>query len=332
MGAFYNATKILIGTPNTQKGFFFDAIQRNKLVQTEGGKRNHFEYNYKTVIKYNSRYAKYIEGEKRRMGETSDEFEMAYNLRWMLERGMFIDSVGFDKLKDDYLGLSLMDTKNVHVAGIDFGKKSDSTVVTILEVDWDNPVIVESSEDLNTPDYIAYNVYIKAWLEIQGDNWEEQYHIIKDFLNNFRMARIVVDSTGVGDPIYDRMRANFDCEVLPYVFSKHSKSALYKHLGVEFRAIRVHYPSDEETQETPEFQRFSQQFLDLEKSYSGQLLIVEHPDVKGAHDDYSDSLALAVWGAKGEGVEKPQTEKESIYQKAPKAFTTSRNQITARRR
>ena len=36
-------------------------------------------------------YAKYSEREKRSSGETSDEFRMAYNLEWIISRGMFID-------------------------------------------------------------------------------------------------------------------------------------------------------------------------------------------------------------------------------------------------
>ena len=335
MGAFYNATKILIGTSTTHKGFFFDSIHRNKEEHKNGGKKNHFEYDYHTVIKYNPKYEKYVKGEKKRQGENSDEFQMAFCLKWILERGMFFDPKTFDKMKLEELGLSLLDTRKHHVAGIDLGKKSDSTVVTIVEVDWDNPVIVEKSHsgDIEVPDYIAYDVTIKAWLEIQGDDWNSQYDEIMSFLSNYNVVKVVMDGTGVGDAIYDRMRANLSMEVVPYVFSRQSKSELYKHLNTEVRGGRVHYPADEETQESNEFINFSQQCMDLEKSYSGQLLVVAHPDVAGAHDDYPDSLALAVWGAQGEGVSRPVTESESIYgNSVGNNVTRSINRITARRR
>lgn len=334
MGAFYNATKILIGTSTTHKGFFFEAINRNKEEYKNGGKRNHLEYDYTTVIKYNPRYEKYVNGEKRRMGEHSDEFQMSFCLKWILERGMFFDPKLFESMAEPTMSLSIMDTAKVHVAGIDLGKKSDSTVVTILEVDWDNPVIVEKSHsgDADVPDYIGYNTYVKAWLELQGDNWNEQYDEIMSFLNNFNVVRVVMDGTGVGDAIYDRMRANLDIEVIPYVFSRQSKSELYKHLNTEVRGGRVHYPSSPEVLETREYENFSQQCMDLEKSYSGQLMVVSHPlDVKGAHDDYPDSLALAVWGARGEGVSRPVTENSNIHS-TPKSYTRRANRITARRR
>ena len=80
MGAAYNATICKIGTATTFKGDFYEAIQRNKKDYEEKKIkiRNHFEYNYKVVQKYNPKYAKYIEREKRSLGENSDEFRMSY--------------------------------------------------------------------------------------------------------------------------------------------------------------------------------------------------------------------------------------------------------------
>ena len=229
----------------------------------------------------------------------SDEFQMSYNLKWILERGMFVSGKLFDELADPTRGLSIGDTKKAHVVGIDLGKKQDSTVITVLEVDWDNPAIVDKAQEAGVPDYIAYPVFIKAWKEIQGDDWNEQYDIIMDFLSNFNVVRIVMDATGVGDAIYDRLRANLNYEVIPYVLTRQSKSDLYKHLNSEFRAKRVRYPANEETRETREFQKFVQQFLDLEKGYSGQLMVVSHPNIAGAHDDYCLSLNTEILTKRG---------------------------------
>lgn len=333
MGAFYNATKILIGTATTFKGFFYESINRNEEDYKNGsGRRNHFQYNYEVVMKYNPSYAKYIAGEKKRLGEHSDEFQMSYNLKWILERGMFIDTKTFNSLLDDSAGLILEDMKHSHIIGIDLGKKNDSTVVTAVEVDWENPVLVETSKELDVPDYTVYPVILKNWLEIQGDNWNEQYDMIMDFISYYKTDKVVIDGTGVGDAIYDRVRANLDCEVVPFVFSKQGKSDLYKHFNSEIRGGRISVPGDQLTKDTREFEKFSQQMLDLEKGYSGQCLVVAHPNVAGAHDDYPDSLALAVWGAKGDPVSKPVTENQRFYEKGTHRFTNKRNKFTARRR
>lgn len=335
MGAFYNATKILIGTPTTSTGFFYQAIDRNKREHENGtGRRNHFEYNWEVVVKYNDKYGKYIEGEKARLGEDSDEFQMAYNLKWIFERGMFVDPTKFEALGDTFADVIHTDMKNTHVAGIDLGKKSDSTIVTILEVDFSSPVLVEHSKELDIPDYYAYNTKVKCWLEIQGDDYDTQYYTVMDFLKNFNIFRVVMDATGVGSPIYDRVSANVPYEVIPYVFGTQSKSALYKHYDAEIKAKRVSYPASEEAKATREYKKFLKQHIDLQKTYSGQNLVVSHPAERNAHDDYPDSTALAVWGAMGEGVDKPIIEANPFTEvkREMSSFYSSRNSLTARRR
>lgn len=351
MGAAYNATICKIGTATTYKGDFYEAINRNKK-EYEDGKlrvRNHFEYNYKVVMKYNPKYAKYIEREKRSLGETSDEFRMSYNLEWIISRSMFVD---IDKLEkecgDEYLDRVLSDHVANHVAGIDVGggssknrDEADSTVITIVEVDWNNPVLMETTTDEETGEdivYLAYNTYIKDWCEISpevAENYEEQYHIIMDYLKNFKIARIVVDATREAS-LGQRIQANVKCEVWLFTFSSKSKSDIYKHLQTEINTGRARFPMSKETKETREYQKFTQQLADLQKSYSGSYLVVAHPDERGAHDDYSDSWALALWGTKDVGqVDNTETQSRSkilgVHQNNT-SFYRSRNRKTAKRR
>jgi hypothetical protein len=57
--------------------------------------------------------------------------------------------------------------------------------------------------------------------------------------------------------------------------------------------------------------------LDLEKEYRNGLLSLHHPDMRGAKDDYPDSLMLAIWAAcsKPFGGEVEETE-ENLYRKS----------------
>lgn len=354
MGAAYNATICKIGTATTFKGDFYEAIQRNKKDYEEKRikVRNHFEYNYKVVQKYNPRYAKYVEREKRSLGENSDEFRMSYNLEWIISRGMFIDIDEFEESCGDlFLDRVGRDLQANHVGGIDVGggsdkksKDSDSTVVTIVEVDWDNPVLMESSYNEETQEeevYLAYNSYIKDWLEITPEiakDYEEQYAIIMDYLKNFRMAKLVVDATRESS-LGQRIRANVKYEVELFVFSTKSKSELYKNLDKEINSGRAKYPNSKETQKTKEHQKFIQQMSDLQKGYSGSNLVVSHPDERGAHDDYPDSWALALWGAREPGVkDETETKDRNKVFKGNKPLTQyarqqrGRNRLTARRR
>ena len=351
MGAAYNATICKIGTATTYKGDFYEAIKRNK-EEFDSGKlriRNHFEYNYKVVMKYNPRYAKYIEREKRSLGENSDEFRMSYNLEWIISRGMFVDIEKLEKeCGDEYLDRVMSDHKANHVAGIDVGggssknrNEADSTVITIVEVDWDNPVVMESTTDEETGEdiiYLAYNTYIKDWREIppeEAENYEEQYHIIMDYLKSFRLSRVVIDATREAS-LGQRIQANLKCEVWLFTFSSKSKSDIYKHLQTEISTGRARFPMGADTVETKEYKKFTQQLADLQKSYSGSFLVVSHPPERGAHDDYPDSWALAVWGTKDAGqIDTTETQDRNkvlgIHKKESQLFRR-RNRMTARRR
>lgn len=351
MGAAYNATICKIGTSTTFKGDFYEAINRNK-EDYESGRlrlRNHFEYNYKVVQKYNPKYAKYVEREKRRLGENSDEFRMSYMLEWIISRGMFVDIEKVERTcGDEYLNRVHSDYKANHVMGIDVGggsakkkQEADSTVATVVEVDWDNPVLMESSTDEETGEdivYLAYNTYIKEWLEIKpevAENYEEQYEVLMAFIALFRLSRIVIDATREAS-LGQRIQANVRCEVILFTFSSRSKSDLYKNLQTEINTGRARFPMSEEVKETVEYQNFTQQLADLQKSYSGSFLVVSHPDERGAHDDYSDSWALALWGAKTPATvdnteTKSRSEVLSNHRKGTSVFK-KRNRVTGRRR
>lgn len=353
MGAAYNATICKIGTATTFKGDFYEAIQRNKKDYEEKRIkiRNHFEYNYKVVQKYNPRYAKYVDREKRSLGENSDEFRMSYNLEWIISRGMFVDIDEFEaNCGDSFLDRVDRDLQANHVGGIDVGggsdkksKDADSTVITIVEVDWENPVLMESAYNEETQEeevYLAYNSYIKDWLEINPEiakDYEEQYAIIMDYLKNFRIAKLVVDATRESS-LGQRIRANVNYEVELFVFSTKSKSELYKNLDKEINTGRAKYPNSKETQSTKEHKKFIQQITDLQKGYSGSNLVVSHPDERGAHDDYPDSWALALWGAREPGVKDDTETKDRNKLFGNKPLTQyakqqrSRNRFTGKRR
>ena len=341
MGAAYNASIIKIGTATTYKGDFYDAIQRNKREQESKAShiKNHFEYDYTVASKYNPKYAKYVEGEKRRLGENSDEFRMSYMLEWIIERGMFVDIVKFEESNGETsLERVMSDRQATHVAGIDIGGKNDSTVVTMCEVDWNMPVIMETRTDDETGEevtYMAYNTYIKDWLCISNEpDYEEQYPLIVEYLSMFWVVRVVCDATREAS-ISHRLRANLKCEVIPYIFTTKSKSDLYKHLEKEISAGRARVCAGEKTRATKEYNDFLEQLGDLQKGYSGTNLVVCHPDERGAHDDFPDSWALAVWGCSFAGeINNTETNRNKFTEKShtEKRYYSRRNRLTSRRR
>lgn len=342
MGAAYNATIVKIGTATTFKGDFYEAIQRNKreAEHKNSHKRNHFEYDCDVVSKYNPKYAKYLEKEKKRLGENSDEYRMSYKLEWIIERGMFVDIVKFEKENTEpLLERSFYDKSVNHVAGIDLGGKGDSTIVTIVEVNWSMPVILESRTNDETGEeelYEAYNTYIKDWFCISNEpDYEEQYYMIVDYLSHFSVSRIVCDATKEAS-VSHRLRANLSCEVIPYIFTTKSKSELYKHLDKEITSGRARVCGGPNTVQTKEYKDFLEQLGNLQKGYSGVNMVVAHPDEKNAHDDYPDSWALAVWGCSSKGeTSSAKTERNNPFRSRGDTGSKCmrrRNRMTARRR
>lgn len=340
MGAAYNATIVKIGTATTFKGDFYEAIQRNKTeaLTRKSHIKNHFEYDWTVAAKYNPNYAKYVEKEKQRLGEKSDEFRMSYCLEWIIERGMFVDIEKFEQDNTEpLLERCLYDRSATHVAGIDVGGKGDDTIITMVEVNWNMPVILESFTNENNEEetYTAYNSYIKDWCCISNEpDYEEQYPQIMDYLSHFLLARVVCDATREAS-LSHRLRANLKCEVIPYIFTQKSKSELYKHLDREITSGRARVCAGKNTIETREYKDFIEQLGELQKGWSGSNMVVAHPDEKNAHDDYPDSWALAVWGTSfATEVNNTETVKNRFTERSKNQNKQMimRNRITAKRR
>lgn len=291
----YNGTIVKIGTANTKKSNFYEVIRRNiRKEQEYGSKRDHFQFDYKVASKYNPRYKKAVEKEMERMGYDSDEFRMAYRLHFILERGMFMTQEQLETdVLDSKLGYVLEDREAHCVAGIDFAKGGDSTVVTVLKCDWENGEKDEETGEVR-PQKTLLN-----WLEFNGEDYESQFWQIVEFLNQYGIKAMYLDSTGVGDPLADRFINYYmgQIDVTGYKFSRQSKSHMWKTLNQEILARRIRVPSNARTQRLRAYKKFCSQMLDLEKDYVGQYMVCQHPDEKMAHDDFADSIALAVLAA-----------------------------------
>jgi hypothetical protein len=284
MGAFYLATMVLTGTPDIVKGVFYKTIQHNKRMELRrGGRKNHFRFDWKFCARYNRNYAAYIRGEAMRIGEDSDEFRLNYKLEWLLERGMLITETRLDELGDTSMNIIPAYWRSALVAGIDFARKMDSTVVTVIWVDWDRP------DELGLYDHRILN-----WLEMHGEEWEEQYFQICDFLSNYSVVAMGVDAQGVGDVAADRLKRLLpNIAVEPLSSQIAEQSARWKHLQQLLQRGLLSWPAHPKARKTKTWKRFRQQMIDVEKKYQGAHLLIEAPNEAGVHDDYVDSLSCA---------------------------------------
>jgi hypothetical protein len=284
MLAYYAGTMVKTGTPTTSKNNFYKSIQLNRRRQTSRGNRqNHFQWDWKEVSKINLNYEKFIKKEMLRIGEDSDEFQMSYNCKWLLERGMFITSGAMDELGDTSQELVKVWHKTPVVVGIDPARKTDSTVVTVVWVDWDRP------DEFGYFDHRVLN-----WLEMQGDDWEEQYFQIVNFLSNYDVLAVGVDANGVGDAVAQRLKLLLPrAEVMPVTSSPSEQSKRWKHLQALIQRKMIAWPAHAKTRRLRTWKRFYQQMTDAEVQYKGPNFLVAAPDENYAHDDFVDSLSIA---------------------------------------
>jgi len=314
-----NGTIVKIGTASSQVCDFYTTIQQNKRLQTLPDARPiHFQFDWEACARENSMYRQYVEKEKKRLGEESDAFMMSYCCMFILERGMFITEK--DLMKPDVAlttgqfsfiwphDLRRHGSPYSLCAGIDFGKAHDSTILTIIAVDWENPLIdtrVAGSNGVFR--YQGFKKHVLAWSEWRGDNYEKQFAEIHETLNKFleegrlrgfmgdKFEKICVDATGLGVVACDRLSALLPWKVIPFKFSKPSKSDGYKVLSADLLSGRLTFPADDRARQTRLWKMFQYQMLDLRKEWRDGYMMVRHEDSKHSHDDAPDSLMLANW-------------------------------------
>jgi hypothetical protein len=307
MGASTNATMVFIGTPSYVKGVFFKTIQLNKRQATKrGARQNHFEADWREVAKWNKNYEKFVRKEMLRLGEDSDEFRLSYRLHWLLDKGMFTTSERMEDLGDKSMEIVHAWHKTPVVVGIDPARKQDSTIVTVVWVDWDHP-----------DEFGFYEHRILNWKDLSGMDWEAQYAAIVEFLANYRVFAIGVDEGGLGDPVISRLRVLMPhVEILGLSSQRGEQSKRWKHLKELMEKGKLGWPAHAKTRRLKIWKRFSQQMEDLELKFEGPYVVAQAPKAADAHDDYPDSLAIACILAKDFQVPSVEVSHSPFYQNA----------------
>lgn len=283
-----NGTAVYTGTPANKKNVFYEQIQINKRRDVKGGvtSLNHFQHDWRSCARYNPRYKQYVQSTMARVGADSDEFLLSYALKWLLERGMFTTAERLRELGDTSMQqLVTRYYASPIVLGIDPARKQDSTVVTAVWVDWDNP-----------DEFGYYDHRILNWMELHGDRWEDQYARIVDFSSNYNVLAVAVDGSGVGDVVGERLSLLMPrSQVLCLSSNVPDQSARWKHMQELMNRGLVAWPAGHGVRKKRVYRRFIQQMEDLEKSWKGPNMLAAAPNVSGAFDDFCDSLALALF-------------------------------------
>lgn len=200
---------------------------------------------------------KVLEDEKRQMPQ--DLYRQEYYCEFIEGAGAVFRNVdGVVKTMDPK-----PDPKKKYRMGVDLAKYQDYTVITIIDLMTFNVVL---QERFNQIDY-----------NLQKAKIEALYH-------KYFKPLVYIDSTGVGEPIYDDL-CKAGMNIQPFKFNEGSRKDLLNNLAILIEQAKIWIPDSEVLKsELKSFQ--------YALSESGK---VKMQVPAGVHDDTVMSLALACW-------------------------------------
>jgi hypothetical protein len=294
-------TTILYGTTWDDSTLLEEVKQANLELEREDGIKRHFRYDWQEIGKYNPDYVKFVQAERQRLGEEHPLFRTQYALLPITNGGGFLLRRQIALVLGEHQRQSQPEGKRTYIAGVDLAgeyepkmtgggvsgsnrdKGRDSTVIAIAEVDATNPSqpvlkVVEQYQWTGTPH-------------------SQLYTQMTDILKNvWNCRRIVVDATGIGQPVASFLRKELGSRVIPLVITSKSKSDMGFELLSFVNSGRLKLYKQDGSRE------YKETLFELERAraqYRPNQTMNFYVDPQEGHDDFLVSLALVVQAAKG---------------------------------
>lgn len=202
--------------------------------------------------------------QERREGMTTDLIESEYYCKFIEGAGSYfrnVDACVYSDRPDD------PDRTHQYQIGIDLAKYQDFTVITPLDL---STFKIGKIERFNQMDWGTQKARIRLTSQ--------------DYSSGEKKPLINLDSTGLGDPIFDDL-ANDGLNVNSFKFTAQSRTELLENLRILLDKGKIRIPNDPILID-------ELKSMHWELSEQGKRK-VQVPD--GLHDDMIMSLALAVW-------------------------------------
>ncbi len=306
MGSATNVTAVLYGTTWDNNTLLEEVKQSNLEMERTDGIRRHFRYDWQEVGRHNPDYLRFVEAERERLGEEHPLFRTQYALLPITCGGGFLSRAQIALMMGDHHRRSHPSQEpgrgRAYVAGIDLAgeldretaadsvvagrtaKGQDSTVITIAQLSGSasQPVlkVVEQYRWTGTPHSRLYG---------------EMTAILRDV---WKCRRIVVDATGIGQPVAGFLRKELGSRVVPFVITAKSKSDMGFELLSFINSGRIKLYGQDGSAE------YRETLFELERArvqYRPNQTMSFYVDPQEGHDDFLVSLALVVQAAKGLG-------------------------------
>ena len=312
MGSATNVTTVLYGTTWDDSTLLEEVKQTNLELERKDGIKRHFRYDWQEVAKYNPDYLQYVEAERERLGENHPLFLTQYALLPIHGGGGFLNSTQRAQLQGEHPRLHAPSSlrpprqvggSNLYVAGIDLAgeaeegedmvarmlkPRQDSTVVTIGELNF-------ARVGLHDVGQANPNIRIVEHYWWTGKPHTELYSTLVDILKNvWDCRKIVIDATGIGEPVASFLRQALGSRVIPFKFTPQSKSQLGFELlaAINSGKLKMYVPDG-----SPEYQEFWFEIERAKSHFRPSQTMNFYVDPSEGHDDFLMSLALVMEAA-----------------------------------
>ena len=243
---------VAISTPKGSKNWFYESYRK-------GVKQ---EDNYKAWNMPTNANPHFPEAEWQQIIQELGEDNPTFRQEFLAE---FIDDVGavFKNIHSCIGGDFEHPIAGVKYSiGVDLAKTQDYTVKMVIRQD--------------TRQIVAMERYNQV-------PYDEQINKIMNLSKRYNNANILIDSTGVGDPVYDLLKRN-GANIKPFKFTNPSKENLIRGLIIALENKEVSYPKIDVLLDE----------LEMFEYTLGATGVMRYNSPDGEHDDCVIALALAI--------------------------------------
>lgn len=219
--------------------------------------------------------------EEERQNNPQDLFEQEYYCKFIEGAGQFFRRINENCIPED----TEYNPTHRYQMGVDLAKYQDYTVLTLI--------------DLHTFHVLKQERFNQIDWNLQKAKIEAMYH-------KYGKPLIYMDSTGVGDPIYDDL-VKRGLRIEGYKFTEASRKDLLINLQLRLEQDNIRIPNSETLK--GELMSFR-----YELTEQGKIKIVVP---EGLHDDTVFSLALAVWNIPSKPLPPPNNPRFLVRGQAP---------------
>jgi hypothetical protein len=298
MAAPTGATTVYYGTPWDESTLLEQAVAHNIELQRRDGVRRHFTADWREAAAHNPAYARYVEAERLRLGETHPLFLTQYALKTVPGAGRLFSAAQLAQLQGAHARQHVPAHGETYVAGLDIGggilgdpspqdeRAHDATVLTIARVAEPTSDALIKAPALEIVEQVAFG----------GVPHDELFSRLADVLGRvWGVRRVCVDATGLGETLARLLQRSLGADIVrPYKFSAESKSRLGYETIAAVNSGRLRMYAADGSAEYAEFWRQAGQ---ARIAYRPSRQMNFYVDPSDGHADYRGSLALTVEAA-----------------------------------